>query len=240
MSGSARLTKVLIFGGVPVKNLVSEIIQLDLYSTGRASFVVVCDQEPTGLVEFHLGYKIDVLIPYFLGVIESKHFANGRWHLTCRELLGALSYPAPISIRFANMVNVLNALSELGLDFVYPEVFADNKDYMNTAVPCFNHQGDGLSVLRQLGKIFQIKDYIFQQRPDGKIYVGSWHDSGWAKSEINNFAEHPLNVKSSTTAELVAIPKLRPGIKLNGRYIIETTLSANKQVIRWSKTLYAA
>jgi hypothetical protein len=237
---SARLTKVLTIGGKPVTNIVSEAIQLDLNSTGRASFVVVCDQEPTGIIEYHISYNIDKPIPYFLGVIEDKHFTNGRWYLTCRELLGALSYPAPLAIRFATMVDVLNALSELGLEFVYPEEFVDKKNYMNTAVPCFYHNGNGISALRQLGKIFQVKDYIFQQRPDGKVYVGSWHDSGWAKSAITNFAEHPITVTNSTTGELVATPQLRPGIKLNGRFITETTLIGNKQVIRWSKTLFAA
>ena len=240
VNDSARLTKVLTIGTKPVTNIISYLVQLDLYSAGRASFVVACEQEPNGLVELHLGYKIDNLTPYFLGIIESKHQSNGQWFLTCRELLGALSFPAPIAIRFATMLNVINELEKIGLEFVYPTTFANEHDYIKTPVPCFYHQGDGISALRQLGKIFQVPDYIFQQRPDGKIYVGSWQDSGWAKSEINNFAEHPITVKSSNTGELITIPKLRPGIKLNGRYIIETTLSGNKQVIRWSKTLYAA
>ncbi len=237
MSESARLTKVLLIGDEQVTSLVSDIVKLDLHSTGRATFVAVCEQEPNGLVELHLGYQIDQMTPYFLGVIESKHYSNGRWHLTCRELLGALSYPAPIAIRFATLKGVLTELEKLGLSFVYPTTFVDQKDYINTKVPCFYHAGDGISALRQLGKVFKIKDYIFQQRPDGKVYVGSWHDSGWAKSTINDFPEHPIKVSSTTSGELVAIPKLRPGIKLNGRYTTEVILSGNKQVISWSNTL---
>jgi len=232
---SARLIKVLTIAGTPVVNLVSVSVQLDLFSTGRASFTVITEQEPAGLVELHLGYQVDKLTPYFLGVIESKHQANGRWFLTCRELIGALSFPAPMAIRFATMLDVLNKLAELGLEFVYPD-----QAYLNTPVPAFYHHGDGISVLRQLGQVYQVPDYIFQQRPDGKVYAGSWHDSGWAGTEINDFSEHPLKVKTSTTGEVVAIPKLRPGLKLNGRYITETTLTGNTQVIRWSKTLSAA
>ena len=122
----------------------------------------------------------------------------------------------------------------MGIRFVTP-----NAEYITKPVPCFYHHGTGISVLQQLGKVFNISDYIFQQRPDGQIYVGSWQDSGWAKSEINDFAEHPIKVKSSTMGELITIPKLRPGLKLNGRYITEVTLSGNKQQITWSKRLVA-
>jgi|GEM_PF-225045 len=232
---SARLTTVLIIGGEPVVNIINNSVQLDLFSPGRASFVVTCEHEPKGIVELHLGYRVDKLQPYFMGVIESKYQSSGRWYLTCRELLGALSLPANMAIRFATMKDVLDQLSLTGLQFIYPDA-----GYLNQPVPCFYHQGDGISVLRQLGKIYQVPDYIFQQRPDGKIYVGSWHDSGWAKSVITDFSEHPIKPISSSKGKLIAIPKLRPGLKLNGRYLTEVTLTGNKQVIRWSKTLYAA
>lgn len=129
---------------------------------------------------------------------------------------------------------VLAELSKLGVSFVTP-----NAEYLNKQAPCFYHNGTGLSALQQLASVFNIDDYIFQQRPDGQIYVGSWHDSGWSTSEINNFAEHPIKVKSSTSGELIAIPKLIPGLKLNGRYITEVILSGNKQVITWSKSVVA-
>ncbi len=235
MQQSARLTKSLTFGGKSVTNIVSDSVQLDLFSTGRATFVVTCEDEPKGVVELQLGYKVDELTPYFLGAIESKHFADGQWFLTCRELIGALSFLIPMALRFANASDVLTALESTGFTFVYGE-----QDYMKTKVPCFYHQGDGISALRQLGKVFNIPDYIFQQRPDGLIYVGSWHDSPWANTPVDNLAEHIIKIKSTTTGEMMAVPQMRPGIKLNNRFIIETTLIGNKQKITWSKTLYAA
>ncbi|QUM87334.1 hypothetical protein HWV03_12315 [Moritella sp. 36] len=57
--------------------------------------------------------------------------------------------------------------------------------------------------------------------------------SGWAKSLITDFSEYPIKAISSSKGELIAIPKLRPGLKLNGRYLTEVTLTGNKQVIRW-------
>jgi len=232
MDNSARLTKLLFINKKPVTNLVSEVVLLDLFSTGRASFTVVCESEPTGIIELHCGYQVEKLTPYFLGVIESKHFSNGQWFITCRELLGALSFNCPVAIRFATLTDVLNELAKTGIEFTYPDA-----DYMKKQVPCFYHHGDGISALRCSGKIFNIKDYIFQQRPDGKVFVGSWHDSAWATSEITDFTEHVLKVKNSRSGEMVAVPKLRPGLKLNGRYITEVVLSGNKQTIKWSKSL---
>jgi hypothetical protein len=234
MQPSARLTKVLTIGNKQVTSIVNDNVKLSLFSTGRATFTLVTESEPNGLVEMQIGYNIEGLTPYFLGVIETKHFSNGRWFITCRELLGALSFPAPIAIRFATAKMVLEKLEETGVSFVTP-----NAEYISKKVPCFYHNGTGISALQHIGKVFNIDNYIFQQRPDGQIYVGSWQDSGWAKSEIKDFAEHPINVENSMSGELIAIPKLRPGIKLNGRYITEIILSGSKQNITWTKSLAA-
>ncbi|MDO6426248.1 hypothetical protein Q4489_04450 [Thalassotalea sp. 1_MG-2023] len=232
---TTRLTKVLLINNEPVKNIVSDTVQLDLFSPGRAIFTVICEQEPKGLVELQLGYKTSELTPYFLGVIESKHQIKNQWILTCRELIGALSFYVPISIRFATAEQVLANIAELGIEFIIP-----NEEYMKTPVACFYHSGNGISALKQLGKIYQIENYIFQQQNNGKIYVGSWDHSPWAQETIENFDESVINVKNATNGECVAIPKLRPGIKINNRYITETTLTGNKQGLKWSKVIYDA
>ncbi|MBB1432041.1 hypothetical protein [Pseudoalteromonas sp. SG43-4] len=227
---STRLSNTLTIGGSAVTNIVNKTVQLDIASTGRAKFEVVAEQEPSGLVELHLGYTLDNMIPYFLGVIESKHQANGRWYLTCRELLGALSFPAPLAVRHATIKTVLSELAKQVIEFVTPE----SADYLNKITPAFYHSGTGTEALRQIGKVWGINDFIFQQRPDGKIFVGSWHDSRWPLAAINDFPEHTITAKSSTTGELIAIPKLRPGIQINGRHITETTLINDRMHIRWS------
>ena len=231
---SARLSDVMLIGGQPVTNIVNKTVQLDLNSAGRAMFEVVCEQEPSGLVELQLGYAIDAMTPYFLGVIESKHLANGRWFLTCRELIGALAFSAPLAIRHATISQVLAALDSR-LEFITP-----NTEIMQTKVPAFYHNGTGIEALKQIGHVWQIPDYIWQQRPDGKIFVGSWHDSRWPAAAISDFPEHTIKATGTSTGELIAVPKLRPGLKINGRYITEVTLINNKMVIRWSSKLLNA
>nr|WP_239033088.1 hypothetical protein [Pseudoalteromonas luteoviolacea] len=218
-------------GGVAVTTVINKQVQLDLNSAGRARFEVVTEAEPIGLIELHLGYEVSNMTPYFLGVIESKHFANGRWYLTCRELLGALAYQNPFSLRHPTITQVLEALDE-HIEFVTP-----NADYMQIKVPMFCHAGTGIDALRQIGRVWQIPQFIFQQKPDGKVYVGSWQDSRWPIVSIDDFPEHSVKAMSSNTGELVAIPKLRPGLKLNGRYIQEVTLQNDRMQIRWSNRL---
>ncbi|KZN61565.1 hypothetical protein [Pseudoalteromonas luteoviolacea] len=226
-----RLSDSLHIGGLSVTTVINKQVQLDLNSAGRARFEVITELEPVGLVELHLGYEVSNMKPYFLGVIESKYFANGRWYLTCRELLGALAFSKPFSLRHPTIAQVLDELDE-NIEFVTPAA-----DYMQIKVPMFCHAGTGIEALREIGRVWQIPHYIFQQRPDGKVYVGSWQDSRWAQLTINDFPEHSLKASSSTTGEVIAIPKLRPGLKLNGRYINEVTLSNDRMQIRWSNKL---
>ncbi|QUI71241.1 hypothetical protein [Pseudoalteromonas sp. M8] len=227
-----KLNEQLTIGGVPVTTIEKKLVQLDIGSTGRASFQVVCDFEPAGLVELHIGYELEALEPYFLGVIESKLYSNGLWHLTCRELIGALSFKIPMAIRHATIEKVLAELSQGQLEFVIPNV-----QYSKAVVPAFHHAGTGIEALRQIGAVWQIPHYIVQQRPDGKIYVGSWEHSKWATSEVSEFPEHAIKTINSLSGEVLAIPKLRPGIKINGRYITEMTLKDDRMQLRWSNKL---
>lgn len=230
-----KLNEQLLIGGERVTTIKTKLVQLDVHSPGRASFEIVTTQEPRGLVELQIGYDANQLKPYFLGVIEAKHFSNGVWYLTCRELLGALSFNTPIAIRHASIAQVLDVLAERGLEFVLPEA-----NYTRVRVPTFYHSGTGIEALRQIGRVWQIPNYLFQQRPDGKIYVGSWNDSRWPNTEITNFAEHAITVSNSQSGELIAVPTLRPGIKINGRYITEVTLNNDRMQLRWSNKLFAA
>ncbi|MEL0642699.1 hypothetical protein V6260_19335, partial [Pseudoalteromonas aliena] len=68
----------------------------------------------------------------------------GRWFLTCRELVGALSIPHNFAISHATLANVCDALSKIGIEFIYPDT-----DYTHTPVTAFYHQGTAIEALRQ-------------------------------------------------------------------------------------------
>ena len=219
-----------------INNSVVEIVDRttshDLYSPGRAVFEVITKEAPTGLVELHIGYK-DKLTPYFLGAIESKIKKNNSWLITCRELIGALSFGCDFSLRHPTLRDVLEQINRCGVTCIAPDT-----KYAQTKIPAFCHVGDGVTALRQIGNAFDISDYIFQQRSGGTIYVGSWHDSNWSQPE--NARELPLHVFTSHSAKhakLVAIPHLRPGIKINDRYVKEVKLVKSQQEITWSQSL---
>ena len=100
----------------------------------------------------------------------------------------------------------------------------------------FYHNGDGITALRQCGKVFAIPDYIFQQLTDGKIFVGSWQDSQWQKSPVS-ISEDLITKLTATTAKMLATPKLRPGLMLNNKIIHQITFSNTEMQILWFRKL---
>lgn len=224
------LNKLLRVNNKPV-DLICDHVQLFLSSPGRALFEIATDDEPAGLIELHIGYKTDDLTPYFLGVIESKRKAGDKWYLTCRELVGALAYAAPVSIRFATLRAVLDEYEKLGITFVTPEI-----DYVTNHVACFYHDGCGISALRQLGSVFGIENFMFQQQANGQVYVGSWNHSNWSDSPVT-LPDHVFTYSNANSVELMAVPKLRPGLKLNGNFVTSVILNKSQMAIQWSHRL---
>lgn len=228
-----KLSKALSINNEPV-NMVQDVVQLYLHSPGRATFEVITDEEPKGLVSLHIGYQAGNLQPYFLGVIDRKYQHGERWYLTCRELLGALSFEQPFSLRFPALTDVLDVMATTAGSFETPD-----KDYTKKPVPAFHHSGDGITALRQLGSVFDIPDYIFQQRTSGTFYVGSWHDSHWAQTPVT-LPAHLFTSSNAVNASFMAVPKCRPGLLLNNRYVLETILNDNTMTITWSHKLLNA
>lgn len=228
-----KLQTLLTIGGEVVTPAHHNVV-LSLRSPGRAVFVVAEDTLPSGLVEFHIGYQ-DKLVPYFYGVIESKQQRAGRWFITCRELVGALSFALPIARRHPTLRDVCDEIERAGITIELPDA-----DYASRKIPCFYHSDDGVNALRKLGSAFGITDYIFQQRTNGNVYVGSWHDSGWqAEDKTITTAEHIFKSSNASSATLFAVPYLRPGMKLNQRYVGQVELKETEQSILWSPQLSA-
>ncbi len=227
-----KLHKLLTIGGNTMI-IAADNINLDLWAPGRAMFTVSQEKEPTGLVEYSIGYK-DHLVPYFVGVIESATQTAGAWHLTCRELLGTFaSISKPMALRHPTALDVLNELGPLSLTFLPAEA-----PYMEKKIPFFYHQGDALSALRQIGKAFDIPNFIVQQRADSRIYVGAWEHSGWQDKPIK-VPDHVFKSQNAASATVLALPQLRPGILLNNKYVSQVTFSGLEQKIVWSHLLYA-
>lgn len=229
-----KLRKTLTVGGNTVK-LVSEDIRLDLYAPGRAVFQVQASAALSGQVYFSLGYSAeDNDLAFFSGYVERSLTVDGaQQRLMCRELSSVLNSDLPISLRHPTMRQVLQAYAALtGLVFAVPD-----RSYADTRVPCFMAMGNGCHGMDTMGAVFHIDDYVWFQQGDGSIYVGSWQDTRWAANTINIGDNWWSGVTADGGARLPAIPALRPGVFINGRYVMQVQLSGHEMVVKCSNRL---
>lgn len=228
-----KLHKVLSINGQPFE-LVSDDVRLDLHTPGRACFRVKAPAAPRGLVTLDLGYNDKPLQRHFMGYIDRCTCASSQEQvLFCRELTAILNYPMPMAMRHVDLSTVLIEVSRLtGLRFRVPDT-----PYAKVRAPYFYSLGGGLQALDSLAQVFCIPDFIWQQQGDGEVYVGSWADSYWGARPA---LQLPLELfdayQSNQSAEIAALPGLRPGATINqGQRITSVTLSATQMVLKWKR-----
>lgn len=230
-----RLNRVLSVNNRP-RQLIEERIILDLKSPGRAVFTVVIDEheiKPNQLVTFDLGYSRQTSLQrWFIGFVETiVPVGEKRLRLRCRELAAALVHNLPLQLRHVSATDVLAAITERtggGLDFVVPE-----KSYADTRVANFYNIGSGYLALENIGRVFKVDDLIWQQQA-GKVFVGSWADSRWAKIPNLQIPAALFDQQTaSESARIAALPKLRPGLRVNGNRITSIEFRKNHMVLSW-------
>jgi hypothetical protein len=107
--------------------------------------------------------------------------------------------------------------------------------YASTPVPYFVNTGTGFHLLNKLAQVFGIDDFTWQQKRDGLVYVGAWSDSHWIDVPVEVPAAVLDKQLSTQTAELMAIPGLRPGYLLNEKRLYSVRLQGAKMVVSWKK-----
>lgn len=226
-----NLNKVLLVSGNQIP-LINEDVRLNLFSPGRAAFTVMSDTPLSGIVSLSIGYQAKALSSIFTGYIESSNAIDDQQQrLFCRELTATLNRPLFLSLRHPTMQDTLREIAaDTGLVFVTPE-----QPYARSMVPRFDSAGNGYHAMISVADVYKVPQYIWQQQGDSNVYVGSWADSAWPSKEIDIpsrwFSSHGL----SGRAKIPAIPRLRPGIKINNNFLIELTFIGNSMNLVWSK-----
>ena len=232
-----RLNRVLTINGHK-KQLIDERVILDLFSPGRAMFNVVVDAntvQQKQLVTFDFGYTRQAALQrFFIGFVDKiVPQDDKRIKLFCRELSAALAFDVPLNLRHVTATDVLKKVTELtgdGLDFVLPE-----QPYSKTKVANFFNVGSGYLLLDKIGKVFGINDFIWQQQA-GKVFAGSWVHSRWAAIPDLIIPQSVFDKQmANESARIAALPKLRPGIRINGQRITSIDFSKNHMVLAWKK-----
>ncbi|KZM40956.1 hypothetical protein OA92_15370 [Marinomonas sp. SBI22] len=213
-------------------NLVSHDVALDAMAAGRASFVVQSEKTLTGSVYFSFGINNGQEHGHFYGYIErSTPASNQSQTLFCREKSNVLSMRVPLALRNKTLKDLLTEVKAItGCGFSLPQ-----SSYASTPVPYFVNTGSGFHLLNKIAQVFGIEDFTWQQKRDGLIYIGAWPDSHWIDAPV----EVPTAVLdkqlSTQSAELMAIPGLRPGYLLNGNRLYSVRLQEAKMVVSWKK-----
>lgn len=214
--------------------IINHDIRLSANACGVASFELETTKHLSGVVYFSFSISDGQEFGHFYGYVERCVPATAKSvKIFCREKSNALSQRVPISVRQATLKQVLIEVKSItGLCFTEPKV---EVDYMVKEVPYFINTGSGLHLMRALSSVYEVSDFWWQQKRDGTIYVGAWDDSHWPATPIDIPASLLDKNLSTQTAELAAIPGLRPGYLFNGKRLTAVSLQGHSMVVSWKK-----
>ena len=195
-------------------------IVLELNACGRGFITVPSNNDSCvgKTLIINVGYGND-LQRFFTGYVESEQAAaRNTKKLFIRELIGCYKQNIDCSFQHPTLKSVTEYLtSKNGLQFDLPCA-----DYVNTKIPHFKHSGTGDHLLHEIGRAFNIPEYTFFQTPAGKIYCGSYNDSYFNDKNIalgDNLNKISSSAAGSNIVKIPLIPKLRPGVKINGKKV---------------------
>ena len=226
-----KLHKLITIADTPYP-LVDEVVNLTLFTPGRAVFTVQSHEPVTGMVIFSTGYHPKKIKPWFTGFVESATQVDAKQQrLFCRELSAVLFYRLPLALRDVTLRQTLVAISQItGLQFVLPQ---QAKPYTSLQAPVFYNTANGYHAMDSLAAVFAIKNLIWQQQPDGKVWVGSWYDAPLASRPVEIRRNWETQTTAANGATVPVLPTLRPGVFYNHKVLTSVELSGVHMKLTW-------
>lgn len=209
--------------------LQSEHLMLELNNSGRGFITVRTNEVCSGKsVEFELG-EYEHYFAWFSGYVEEEQPAErGYKRLFIRETSGKFEKPLPCALRHVTLRDVCDFIQgKVGIEIITPE-----QSYSSTPIPLCTHAGSGYQLLNNLGRMFQIPDYIWTQSADNSVFVGSWNDCKLSQEniEVGNL-ESISQMSNKMTIPINA--GVRPACIVNGQRVVRVTLQGTKYEIEW-------
>ncbi|WP_237385926.1 hypothetical protein [Xenorhabdus sp. Sc-CR9] len=211
-------------------HLVDANLMLELSSCGRGFITAETATDYTRkLVRLDVGYT-DLVLRWFTGYVErSQPAQNGYQRLFVRELVGVFDRPWPCSFQHPTLRQIVDWLQEhSGLTFILPQA-----PYTDKPIPHYTHNGTGYQLLANLGQVFAIEDYIWQQLPDGSVYLGSWAQAMFAGKPVEIPNEFSQSQSAGNTMTIPMIQSLRPGFVVNQQRLNKVNLTNENMAITW-------
>ncbi|WP_424408117.1 hypothetical protein [Pasteurella sp. PK-2025] len=209
--------------------LAQEDLILELNNTGRGFVTVRTDKPCEGKSAVIFVGEYDHFYKWFDGFVEREQLAeNGYKKLFVREKVAIFERPLNCSHRHITLRDLCAWLtSKAGMVVKVPTA-----DYADTPIPLFTHAGSGYQLLNNIGRQYQIKNYMWQQSPDGSLFVGSHDDSRWHGRDVRIDDSVTLS-NGSNDMTLPIAPAIRPGAVINGNKIKTVQLKGDDYILTW-------
>ena len=224
-----KLDERISIGGASYR-LIHRDLMLVLSDAGRATFRVESKTKPTGVVLYQCGYARHTFHDYFRGYIDRvQQESNKSWTLHCREFAHGLIQTANISLRQCLITDVLRDVTNATrVQFAAVDP--------GKQVPRYASQGEGFNALRNIARVFAVSDFVFYQQTDGLIWLGEWQTSAYATPD-RVIDERFFTRRTPDSAVLPAMPKLRPGMLINGKRLHSHRLTQqHESFLTWTKS----
>ncbi len=209
--------------------LAKEDIILELNNTGRGFVTVLTDENCVGKsVMFELG-EYDHYYKWFDGFVEREQDEdNGYKKLFIREKVAIFERQLNCSHRHITLRDLASWLTQqTGIPVKIPQA-----DYADRPIPLFTHTGSGYQLLHNIGRQFEIKNYMWQQSPDGSLFIGSHDDSRWFGKNVD--IESGVTLTSGSNEMTIPIAAvIRPGAMINGNKIKTVELAGDDYILTW-------
>ncbi|MGF1719446.1 hypothetical protein L4D20_05280 [Vibrio kyushuensis] len=225
-----KLNKRLFVAGQEAK-LADNKVSLHHSLGSSAHFTYQSDTAPEQFddVRFDIGYEENTQL-WFEGYVEKVYpSANGSHKILVKEHSCILSKRWPVAVEHATMREVIAVLSDLvGLTFNLPT----NANYIDKRIPNFTSQGTGYQCLKQIGKAFNITDFIWFQNTDQSIYIGAFEHSRFHNKNVQ-IPEHLTTKQVGNTISFAPFPVLRPAAIVNGNRVKRLDLIGDEMSATW-------
>lgn len=206
-------------------------VVIDLSDSGRGFITAKTDSDTTGaVVRLDVGFN-NRAFRWFTGYVErDQPDENGFRRMFVREMTGIFEKRWPLSLQHPTLRQVTQALSTAsGLQFALPTA-----DYTDRPIPHFVHSGTGWQLLNTLGRAFGIEDYIWQQLPDGSVWLGNWAHSRFANLPVEIPNEFAAGVGGGNSVTFPLIPSVRPGVVVNGQRVTRVAIKDGDMTLTWT------
>lgn len=231
-----QLEKSLLINGKKLA-LASDMVRLHLSEVGEGVFEVLEQpaQASRSLVELYVGVggKEEYLV--FTGALrEVKRMGEGRYRVDARELSVVMETHIIINMMRCSAREVIAKIErETGLKFLLPK----GAPYLDEKLIRFNYYGKASDALQALSSKWELKEMVWCQLPDGRMYWGHWAQGPYTAAPVP-IAENLISHRNSGTKTLVMpyIPGLRPGmlVEADFRFRIDGLIFSGETVkVHW-------